>query len=273
MYYPMKKKTPIKNSKNFLLILLSTIIILGLSSIFINKSGDNKSTPLNFSVGKFVFNTNDKYLYSDSKRSNVSIQVSNIKNYGEYGECGNSVGNIYTFIGSKRASGTSQDQDYAGYIDINSWDRKDINFINNKIKSNFEKFEQGILKLTNKKGSPIQNATDFNLGQFLYCGGIFSIPIRIDKVQDNKFDSIYYAEVIEGNGDYGTPSKKLIVNHKDSILIFTESAGIDLLNYDECHSNKDSLKCVITTWNEKYRNQDDIDTWIKFVIASLEYKD
>ena len=203
----IKKKTPIKQNKNFFIILFASVLILGLSFQLIKSLQADKiiyqNNTLHFKVGNFIFNTNDKYIYNDPKRTEWAEEISDIKNYGQYGECGDAVGKISNIVVGQKVD-LPLNQELAGYISIYAWNEKETNFINENTKNRFKTFEKSLGNLSNKTGDPIQNPINLDLGPFLSCSGIYSIPLKVQRIDNNKFDSVFYAEVIEGNGSYHT---------------------------------------------------------------------
>ncbi len=133
--------------------------------------------------------------------------------------------------------------------------------------------------LMNKVLDPKANFT-LNVSNFFGGSGIFSYPLLVQAVPQNAFDSVYFAEIIMGNGNLDQPPEKvLIINKNDSWLMIQESHYYkDTVNMPQCYeapwntdSIRDKLKCVEKAWREEYRNDAENQKWIEKTLKLLSY--
>lgn len=174
-------------------------------------------------------------------------------------------------------------------IQIDQWNYKDLQYASKEDEQQFRKYTDDLITNLPKYEDeaklrtsvlasayskyPVDLRTNFGS-----CGGSFSIPILISKIDAPKFDLTYYAEVIEGNGDVNSyPSRALVIKKDDSWLIVKEGQGVSPDNWLCVVDNKstvppeDELKCAIDTWAKEHRNEEENQKWIQKMLDNIIY--
>lgn len=109
------------------------------------------------------------------------------------------------------------------------------------------------------------------------CAGIYSIPFMIKKLQSDFYDSAYYAEVSEGNGDtYSIPNRTLVLKKDNDWLIIKDEPQkpIDLIGLDGCPVgtlSHDARACIFDLWNSKYTDKTKSDQWIQTMLGQVRF--
>jgi hypothetical protein len=246
------------------------------------------ATPISlaYKIGNFVYITDDNYVYeTDRYGKRLNAILSNTEKYNGRDEPCDKVNNISEFHGDRKIPHVAQDITPSIYI--YTWDEDTLKYKDNNSQTLFHSWTQQFNKLRTYTNESLSEETitntsnstflelDVDISRFLGCSGSYSHPITIEKVYSN-FDQAYFLNVIEGNGMYSTPEKKLIIRHKNDWLIFSETR-ID--NYDrdynkEClpveFSSRD-LMCVVKIWKEKYRDKEEEKQWIERTLNSIKY--
>lgn len=115
------------------------------------------------------------------------------------------------------------------------------------------------------------------------CGGAWSVPIYIQKIETNKFEEAIYIETFEGQ-DYGYPLQKIIIREGKNYLIISIPQPTGTFSKEEriniarkCSENKgisqqvDIFKCIEKDWSENHHDINQINETIKQTINSIKF--
>ncbi|MCH7730547.1 hypothetical protein IID21_03410 [Patescibacteria group bacterium] len=115
------------------------------------------------------------------------------------------------------------------------------------------------------------------------CGGGFSYPILIKKINSQKYNKVFFAETFEGNepSNPNMPIKKLLINKGESWLLITEQRkGEDFTKFQEQAGQITScpqaqlgewLRCNEQLWRENFRDENTNQQWIERILSFVTY--
>jgi len=244
------------------------------------------SAMLRYSIGNFTFSANNDYIYeNDLQGKKYSVERSDATLYnGTNGPCYR-ISNIDFFHTPRKIPALAQSASPS--ISIISWNDNQLKYSDEASKTQFQTWVQQLLNLykyTNisflektvfdpNYGKSFRSEPNINAGQFLYCSGIYSYPLSIDRVYSKDFMHVFFINVLEGNGTFSTPTKALVIHHGNDWLIFKERPIYEPNDYfTSCNkqTTHDSLVCVDKLWKEKYRDVSDEQKWINQTLSSIK---
>ncbi len=285
----MKRKHK-KSSRKFPFIIFSIAATIGLSFLFLNlkKSVPPETNTLSYQVGNFFITVPRNEIYLKSTNDSFGKpSTSNIKP----GSCTRVTG-----ISSLYLEKSSPIPDNKIYYSrqlryYTSWDSNSLTFDTQANKAiglgeingleNLSEFTSPEVLLAHDLSPQTDNKTlDLHpWDDLIYCGGIYSIPFNIEKIDIPGYDLAYYAEVSVGNGaNYNIPNHTLILKKNNNWLVtkddrlrpFTSYSWPGCQKVDELSATV--LKCIINLWNTKYYSKAESQKWIDSSIASIQYK-
>jgi hypothetical protein len=237
-------------------------------------------------IGNFVFTPPENYVVAEVYGEPVAIRVSNY-NATKEPNC-DRVSGIYNFF-SRRVS--SMEPTMAPSFHIVSFDEQQLTFPDEAARQSFNTYLDQ-LALLEKVGiepmlpimsrSEIYKKLQLQIGNFISCGGAWSYPLLLQKIDQPKFDQVFYGEFNRGNGDYAQPPQRaLFVNQGSNWAVVTEdySDSFDHPILDACldlqindATTDQNLECVDKAWRENYRSEAANKVWIERVIQSLRLR-
>lgn len=256
------------------------------SPTYLNTTTSTASAKFIYHIGNFLYSPPSDYIYeSDMRGVKFEVEHSDATKYNETNGPCYRISNVDLFSAIRQIPTLTQNASPS--ISIVSWNSNELNYKDAASKAQFQTWAKQLLHLntyTNISllekavfnpdyGKPLHNEPNIDVGQFLYCSGIYSYPLTIEKVDSNDFTQVFFINVLEGNGVFSTPAKALVVNHNNDWLIFKEQS-VDRSNdyLASCHkpTTLESLVCADKLWKEKYRNVSDEQTWVNQTLSSLK---
>ncbi len=270
-----------------LISVIVATVILATGTIFFLTYKNQQSVLLPYKIGRFTLEIPNSYIHGDKSK----IEKSSIKQ-SEMDESCSKIGNIYVFYTFRKLAGIYPNVQPS--LSVYGWKDPELVYFNKNSETTFKEWGEQLENigkytdlnlLQQKVFAPEYDASknvepNLDLGKFLYCSGVYSYPILIEKVETKKFESVFFAEVIEGNADLGAPKKELVIYHKNNWLIVSEQPDYKSHNWDfnYCPNNLartrvDLLKCTEKLWREKYRSKKENASWINFILSHLEFEE
>ncbi len=275
------KIKPVKFLIKIIFLLLAIFIIFNIGFLL----GEKKKENFIFKIDNYTFSANSNEVFSkDGDGFNVSPQISSIGK----DSCLNVAGVVYLSL-DKKVKGDYHDS--SERYSFTAWNLESLGYKSASAKNSAL---ERIAALENLKNYTDRNKivdwvfSDSSRGRgitlepwmgFAGCGGSLSYPIYVQKVEQNKFDIVLYAEALEGQESeiFLGPVRFLIIKKNNDWLIVKEYENIGQSLYEEaskiCKQEKGNeiAGCVENIWAEKFRNQTDNKKWINYFLDAVDY--
>lgn len=244
-------------------------------------------------LGNFVFNPTKDYLYPVVPLSLAPLQISVSKIIAADPDQCTKINNV-TNWGSYRYLPNVK-PGFSPSFGITTWNEKEVTFIDDagadhpEHKAKYQEYikELGLLsQYTDQQKlyqEVFQDNSQFSLSPGLVgCGGGWSYPLFISKVDQNTFDEVYYVEKNVGNGDIEKPPRRsLYIRDGDDWLLVGEDIHYEMQNketvdFSACYDTeriqngrRTKLECVEKIWSEKYRSESENQAWIISILGMI----
>lgn len=252
----------------------------------LSATASTDSAKLTYQVGSFIHTINNNYIYEyDTHGVKFGVEHADATKYNETNGPCYRISNIDLFFATRKIPALAQS--VSPSISIISWNDSELKYKDDTSKAQFRTWAQQLLNLnkyTNisllekavfdpNYGKPLHNEPNIDAGRFLYCSGIYSYPLSIEKVDSKSFTQVFFVNVLEGNGTFSTPTKALVIHNNNDWLIFKEQPVDQPDDYfTSCNkpTTLESLICVDKLWKEKYRNVSDEQKWVNQTLSSIK---
>ena len=233
----------------------------------------NKKSRNIYNVADFLIQFPENYIQDKRESGEPVTSTSNFENYNlTNGPC-HRISGVSQLFSNRILPGVKTD--LSPPVHITAWNSERVSFMNTQTKTSFYKTQDSLNNLdkyTNLDYLKTEsNKPILSLDGFLFCSGGYSDLVYIQKVENTKFEKIYYAEVFEGNGTVGIPNKKLIINADDGWLIATEHPSLVDKRYKDfgkCLDSEKQFECGRDLWLS-LRSNVESQEWTDLMLSSI----
>lgn len=248
---------------------------------------------LTYQIGDFVFTTDTRFVYEYLFSTKEKAQVFRSKVYKE-GQDVDPDWPLHSFVGGLEGFFNyiripDQEPNGSPGLAVDAWNTNSLEFKDQATEVAFRRqleYFQNLQTYTNHQAllnklfDPQANFT-LNVSNFYGGSGIFSYPLLVQVLPQSRFDAVYFAEIISGNGNLESPpSRVLIINERDSWIIIEEQPYYDITEglMEHCYeipyntdTTRDKLRCVEKAWREKHRDAIENQRWAEEMLSKVTY--
>lgn len=298
----MKKTSFKKPKRNFILLFISIFVLaiaVLLSNYLLVKFYFPKTTPfpdeaLSYQIGNFKVSVpkTDIYTeYTDEEEESLNYYGRVLKTDMKDDSGCTRVNNLYQLYLEKSFPIPDNINYYSRLIlGYEAWNTRELIFDNSETENTLLKSIKDLESLSSFENPTVlrkailnadldETAPSINVfGDFISCGGIYSIPFKVKTLKLSNYDLAYYLEVSEGNGSiFSVPSKVLVLKKSQDWLIVNEqiTEPTEFKNWEGCPTGElshEELACAYDMWNKKYSNVKAADIWINKMLDQIIYR-
>lgn len=258
-----------------------------------------------YQVGNFEIKIDRDYIYLDSvfgEESSVSQSQALSGEEGKY--CATMVGGVHTLWLERKYPGSERQTDpltVNPLLIFEYWNPNKLVYLDTEAETEIKNRLQNFINLLayTNRGELLEKVISITSSDYsIYttsqlnpwsntgvagCGGVFSYPILIKKIDSQEYDNVFFVEVFEGNESSSPimPTKKLIINKgRDWLLVTEQRRYEDWVKFGEqarqiasCpHGESEEwLRCNEQLWRENFRDENANQQWIERNLGFVTY--
>lgn len=247
-----------------------------------------------YQMGNFELKIDRDYVYLDSLVSGTNkVSQSQAAPAEEAGYCSILVGGVQgLWLEQKYPDLERESADGNTLITFEYWNPNQLVFLNEQAETEIKESLQDFIDIFSytDSGQLLEKVISSKRYELLSpwdgtgvggCGGGFSYPILIQKINSQEYDGVYFAEDFYGNNPLSNaPSKNLIINKaQDWLLVKSrlrreeEEKFYEQIEKVNCPSlnSEEGLRCREQQWRENFRDDNANQQWVEKILGFVTY--